>query len=251
MPSLKAAPPLQTQAEPSKAKDKKLARKEAAQQAAQVDALIKGLKQDPNLLAPFPAFSKYQRRGVAAELTYFTADTLPSQLLEWSFQLTKRNMEEHYEACAGWGWNDKKKLRELKDGDARFLTVTGTVAAPVSEPQGQTEGSPDGMPLAFVHLRFEQERGIPVAYVYEIQVEGMAQGRGIGKFLMQLVELIARKAGLGAVMLTVFKSNAGATGLYRSLGYVLDDDSPGAVEPEGAHGYEILIKKLSPPAPKA
>jgi RimJ/RimL family protein N-acetyltransferase len=49
-------------------------------------------------------------------------------------------------------------------------------------------------------------------------------------------------------MLTVFHANTAALALYNRLGYVLDDDSPGAVDPSGDHKYEILTKRLPAPA---
>ena len=38
--------------------------------------------------------------------------------------------------------------------------------------------------------RFELEDDVPVAYCYELQLEAAAQRKGLGKFLMQLLELI-------------------------------------------------------------
>lgn len=79
-----------------------------------------------------------------------------------------------------------------------------------------------------------------VMYVYEVQVEKSIQSKGMGKFLMKFLELIGRKAGLDALMLTVFCENEGARKLYKNvLGFVVDEDSPGE-----EHGYEILIKKF-------
>ena len=59
----------------------------------------------------------------------------------------------------------------------------------------------------------------------------LLQGKGLGKFLMLLLELIARKSGVTRLMLTVFHGNLAARALYRKLGYVMDDDSPTAVDP--------------------
>ena len=100
-----------------------------------------------------------------------------------------------------------------------------------------------------MHLRFEDDL-VPrrplaaVACICETQVEGAAQGRGVGRFLMQAVEMVARQRGLAAVMLTVFRANAAAGAMYRALGYAPDASSP--AEREGA-GYEILSKRLPPP----
>jgi GNAT superfamily N-acetyltransferase len=47
--------------------------------------------------------------------------------------------------------------------------------------------------VGFVHYRFVLEEDVPVLYVYELQLESRVQGKGLGKFLMELIELIAQK----------------------------------------------------------
>lgn len=47
---------------------------------------------------------------------------------------------------------------------------------------------------------------------------GPLQGKGAGRFLMQLLELMGRRSGVARLMLTVFHANAAATALYRRLG---------------------------------
>lgn len=54
-------------------------------------------------------------------------------------------------------------------------------------------------------------------YCYELQVAATAQRRGLGKFLMVLLELIARREAMTHVVLTVFKVNAAALALYTSM----------------------------------
>jgi GNAT superfamily N-acetyltransferase len=46
------------------------------------------------------------------------------------------------------------------------------------------------------------------------------QGKGLGRFLMQLLELVGRRSGVARLMLTVFHGNIGAVQLYRKLGWV-------------------------------
>ncbi len=242
----------------NKAKDKKAARKAAAEKALQVQAILKHLLQDPDLLAPFPVFKTYSRNGLNLNLQYYTADTMPKQLKNWAFDLTKINIQQFYENCPGWGWSDAKKRKELEDDNARY--VVATYAQPPEDEKNTADATAAaapataaptvGQPLAFIHMRFELEGVDPVLYIYEFHVESSAQGRGIGRFLMQIAELISRKAGLAKVMLTVFKENSAANGLYSKLGYVLDESSPGTVDPAGNHGYEILSKLLPPPPTK-
>lgn len=252
----------------TKAKDKKAARKAAAEKALQVQALLKQLLQDSNLLAPFPAFKAYSRNGLNLNLQYYTADSMPNELKTWAFDLTKTNIQQAYEECPGWGWSDSKKRKELEDSNARFIVATYggeiTTQEETKDADKTTTSNTNlndttaaakppsptltpGQAVAFIHIRFEMEGDNPVLYVYEFHVDSAIQGRGVGRFLMQMTELIARKSGLARVMLTVFKTNAGANGLYSKLGYTLDESSPGTVDPAGNHGYEILSKLLPPP----
>lgn len=254
------SPPQTKPAASSKAKDKKAARKAAAARALTAQALIKSLKAAPDLLAPFPAFRSFSRNGLALDIEYLSAEAAPADLKTWAFELTKRNVQGFYEGCPGWGWNDAKKRRELEDPDARFLVATvaapaATAAAEPTEAAATAAGAapgaalPPGARVGFVHLRYEMEGDDPVLYVYEIHVDTGAQGRGLGRFLMQVCELAACKAGLARVMLTVFTANDAARRLYAGLGYQRDADSPAATDPEGDHGYDILTKRLPPPPP--
>jgi len=254
----------------NKAKDKKAARKAAAEKALQVQAKLKQLLQDPDLLAPFPVFKTYSRKGLSLNLKYYTAESMPHELITWAFDLTKKNIQQFYESCPNWGWNDLQKRKELEDSNARFIVAT-YAEAPTEENHatdasnttsndnksaaaatlpGPASSIPTvGQPLAFIHMRFEMEGDDPVLYVYEFHVESTVQGRGVGRFLLQAAELISRKAGLAKIMLTVFTANSVANGLYSKLGYTLDETSPGTVDPVGNHGYEILSKLLPPPPP--
>mmetsp|Transcript_9740 Transcript_9740/g.29315 ORF Transcript_9740/g.29315 Transcript_9740/m.29315 type:complete len:92 (+) Transcript_9740:461-736(+) len=68
---------------------------------------------------------------------------------------------------------------------------------------------------------------------------------------MTMLELLARKHGMEAVMLTVMNANSDAAALYHRLGYVMDESSPSACDAADDCGYEILTKKLAPrPTPE-
>uniref|UniRef100_A0A453PP21 N-alpha-acetyltransferase 40 n=1 Tax=Aegilops tauschii subsp. strangulata TaxID=200361 RepID=A0A453PP21_AEGTS len=104
-----------------------------------------------------------------------------------------------------------------------------------------------GRLLSFVHNRFVIEEGVPVLYAYELQLESSAQGKGLRKFLMQLIELINARMLVepnGAVMLTVQKSNTDAMAFYNNLGHVISTTSPSRFDPliRTHRSYEILCK---------
>ncbi|EFN54697.1 hypothetical protein CHLNCDRAFT_24426 [Chlorella variabilis] len=150
------------------------------------------------LAAQYPAFQRYDRKGLAAALRFYGAAELPPAMVDWALDLTRHHMSALYEACPDWGWSDARKRGELADPAARHLVL--------------------GQPVAFVHFRFEEEEGEAVLYCYEIQVAAAVQGKGLGRFLMQLLELVGRKSGVARLMLTVFHQSAAAVALYRKLG---------------------------------
>ena len=59
--------------------------------------------------------------------------------------------------------------------------------------------------MAFTSFRFDFEEKIEVLYCYEIHAEEAVRSKGLGKLLMQVLLLIAGRAKMQKVMLTVFK----------------------------------------------
>jgi GNAT superfamily N-acetyltransferase len=88
-----------------------------------------------------------------------------------------------------WPSEEKVKRREMVVSEARYIFVHEAPNA--SSPTDCEEKR--GSMVGFVHYRFTLEEEIPVLYVYELQLEPRVQAKGLGKFLMQLIELIARK----------------------------------------------------------
>jgi ribosomal protein S18 acetylase RimI-like enzyme len=59
------------------------------------------------------------------------------------------------------------------------------------------------------------------AWVYDIEIEQSARGRGLGRAAMLAAEGVAVAAGATELGLNVFGSNERAISLYRSLGYAV------------------------------
>lgn len=214
----------QTKKALSKSKEKKLQRTLANEQAAAVTAHLKSLTENPNPLSDFAALLNFNKNGIDIKVQATSVADVPPCIIDWAFQLTEAHMKPSYEGCSNWGWKPKEKKKELQHEDARYLIAYNNVE--------------NASPVAFLHYRYEEEHGQPIVYVYEIQVDTSVQGKGVGAYLMRLIELIARKGKLKRILLTVFHDNVGAYGLYRKLGYVLDDDSP------AGEGYDILTKRF-------
>ena len=101
-----------------------------------------------------------------------------------------------------WPVEEKIKRREMVAPEARYIFVrSSSPNASLNEKlvnnkekmiSGHWIG--DGDPVvAFVQYRFVIEEDVPVLYVFELQLESSVQRKGLGKFLMQLLELIAHK----------------------------------------------------------
>ncbi|KAF8052598.1 hypothetical protein N665_1540s0020 [Sinapis alba] len=138
-----------------------------------------------------------------------------------------------------WPLQAKVKRKEMSSADARYIFVREELRYEAST---REEGCYEI--AGFVHYRFTLEEEIPVLYVYEIQLESRIQGKGLGEFLMQLIELIASKNQMSAIVLTVQTSNALAKTFYMSkLGYRISSISPSKANfPTFSAKYEILCK---------
>ena len=90
---------------------------------------------------------------------------------------------------------------------------------------------PDGRPLDGHHLfAIEDEHGVAIGrlwyaereadvFLYAIELDESARGRGYGREAMQAFEELAREHRAASIWLNVFGGNEVARSLYRSLGY--------------------------------
>lgn len=100
-----------------------------------------------------------------------------------------------------WPTEEKVKRKEMVMPEARYIFVHEAPNASSDEILTMSERKETltvclenrGSMVGFVQYRFTLEEEIPVLYVYELQLEPHVQAKGLGKFLMQLIELIARK----------------------------------------------------------
>ena len=100
-----------------------------------------------------------------------------------------------------WPSEEKIKRREMVAPEAQYILVWQFAADCIAQNSRKQDAGvecTDGACardclLGFVHYRFVLEEDFPVVYVYELQLESTAQKKGLGKFLMQLIELVARK----------------------------------------------------------
>ncbi|KAK9686832.1 Acetyltransferase (GNAT) family [Popillia japonica] len=207
----------------NKGKEKRLARKEEQMRIAVAKEIVDKANKLSDPLEPFPVFRKFNKNGIEAELYIKRVGEICDVTKEWVFNLTKQNMKAKYEDCS-WGWNDTKKYEELTDEDAWYLIAQ----------------SKDGKPIGFSHFRFDLDEGVEVLYCYELQIEPAVMRRGLGKFMMQILELVAFTNHMRKVVLTVLKHNK-YNYFFKALNYQLDESSP-VDDDEETYPYAILSK---------
>ncbi|EDO32371.1 predicted protein [Nematostella vectensis] len=192
-------------------------------------ALVDAANKLENPFEPLIAFRKYNRNGLELEIACQRVTEMKAEDVDWAFDLTKRNMETLYEE-SDWGWNDKRKREEMTDDNAWYLIARNS--------QGGRQ--------ALCEFRFELDENMEeVIYCYEIQIEPSLQHKGVGKFLMQILELIGHKCSMKKIVLTVFKENTvGYKFFTDSLKYEIDETAPSKWDPTEEFCYEILSKPL-------
>jgi ribosomal protein S18 acetylase RimI-like enzyme len=173
-----------------------------------------------DVMEGFKPFGVFDRNGLRCSID-FACPGHPSWSAEAAratFELTRSNMRALYEAAPEWGWKEGAKRAEMLDPENRYLLAReaasdagggsgGAAAAPSAEGGGgaaaaaapSAEGdcaAVAGEILGFVSFRFVLEGDFDVLYVYELQMGPKAQRKGLGKHLMQICELVARKSGM-------------------------------------------------------
>ena len=99
-----------------------------------------------------------------------------------------------------------------------------------------------GKLLAFSHFRYDMDYDDEVLYIYEIQLEDSVRRKGLGRFMMQVLEVMAFKADMRKIMVTVFKHNPGAQKFFKdALKYEIDETCP-VDDVYEQYDYQIISK---------
>uniref|UniRef100_A0A804I9J0 N-alpha-acetyltransferase 40 n=1 Tax=Musa acuminata subsp. malaccensis TaxID=214687 RepID=A0A804I9J0_MUSAM len=209
-------------------KEKKIKRKEVLEKKKAIDEIIKKASSVKDHLVSFPPFCHYERNGLSVCLESGLGDQLAPPVKKYIQNLLKVNMEGPY--GPEWQMEEKVKRREMVSPEAHYIFVR----------QSTNTTSNENLSTKSEETTYPGQTGDRNRLL-----ETCTQRKGLGKFLMQLIELIARKNHMGAVMLTVQKANVLAMNFYTTkLRYVISNISPSRVDPLiGAEkSYEILCK---------
>jgi ribosomal protein S18 acetylase RimI-like enzyme len=131
-------------------------------------------------------------------------------ILEKCFKLIEETSADDYRNSE-IKWSASQKRKEMRLPDMKYLVYRHRET---------------GQVIGFTSFMVTYEDGYEVVYVYEIHLLQDWQGKGLGKRLMSIVDIISSKVGVGKIMLTVFKANTKAIQWYDKLGYTEDTFSP-------------------------
>ncbi|GAA55050.1 N-alpha-acetyltransferase 40 NatD catalytic subunit [Clonorchis sinensis] len=152
---------------------------------------------------------------------------LPEELLNDLFSILQKNMQ------SSWGWDEDKKRAETFSPKAWLLLCRIGVA----------QDSPKQM-AGFVSFRFEREGQYAVLYCYDIQLREEFRGLSIGRYLMDVLSMVARTHRMERLLLTVFKANKRALKFFHTLGFKTDESDPSQFKDNPPVDYQILSKIL-------
>ena len=184
-----------------------------------------------NALTLAQFYNQFFPRSIAGKLesstnlriTLSTWKEMPPISREACINLVELTSWDHYHSSEK-GWSRAKKLKEMGHPAMKYLLLNPIPAAPLTGKEGklveleQTDG--------FLSFMVTEEDRYEVIYCYELHLRPSLQGKGLGRTMMEVMEMIGSKVGVEKAMLTVFRSNNKAVEAYKSWGYGLDEFSP-------------------------
>lgn len=212
-----------------KGKEKKLKRKEEILKLNQAVLAVKTADLVENPLEDLVAFQKFSRNGLDLRIECKLVKYLSEEEFSATLNLVERNMHSLYDASS-WGWNEKGKMEEMQEENARYLLAYDN----------------EDKIVAMSHFRFDVDDDLEILYCYEVQLNEDVRRKGLGKFLMQILELMAVRAKMKKVILTVFKANDKAVEFFtKKMKYTVDETSPQFQDEDFEnYDYEIYSKPL-------
>merc|ERR1711872_1047377 len=125
---------------------------------------------------------------------------------------------------AEFGWRVKKE--ELWSNHAWYMLA-------------RTE---EGRAVAFSHFRYDINCDDEVLYCYEIQVEEGFRRKGLGRFMMKVLEMLCLKADMLKLMVTIFKKDVPQAEFFKKALKFEKDETGFAHTVNEQFKYEILCR---------
>uniref|UniRef100_A0A1I8GAZ1 N-alpha-acetyltransferase 40 n=3 Tax=Macrostomum lignano TaxID=282301 RepID=A0A1I8GAZ1_9PLAT len=157
------------------------------------------------------------------------ADDVSADDRDVIMQLISDNMSALY-AESSWGWKEREKKREIFDDRHYFLLA---------------RRDSDKKLVGLANIRFDLDFNAPVLYCYELQVRSDCQGQGLGKFLLLSMQIMATRARMAKLMVTVFKANERTLKFFYDMRFKRDETDLGEQGENVDLDYVILSKTTS------
>ncbi len=126
---------------------------------------------------------------------------------------------ELFPRLAAFALPENRSAEDLWRGDADLLRLWSTGAAPQCIVHVAVDIDQAILGIAMAQLREELLSHEPSAHLEVLVVRDDAEGKGIGKALIQSIEQAVQKQGARSVTLHVFATNTRARAVYERLGF--------------------------------
>jgi len=126
---------------------------------------------------------------------------------------------ELFPRLAAFDVPENRSAEDLWRGDAELLRLWSTGQAPQCLVHVAVNTEQIVLGIAMAQLREELLSHAPSAHLEVIVVRDDAEGQGIAKALIQMIEQAVREQGARSITLHVFASNTRARAVYERLGY--------------------------------
>jgi len=126
---------------------------------------------------------------------------------------------ELFPRLAAFDLPPNRSAEDLWRGDAELLRLWSTGRVPQCLVFVAVDPEQAILGIAMAQLREELLSHAPSAHLEVIVVRDDAEGQGIGKALIQMIEQAVREQGARSISLHVFATNTRARAVYERLGY--------------------------------
>jgi N-alpha-acetyltransferase 40 len=188
------------------------------------------LKDFTNQYLPIDAVNSLQT-STSLNLSLQTWTSMPPTLRTACLNLIELTNSTHYQSSE-MGWSRAKKLKEMRHPAMKYSLLLPSALASPSHTEEGVQG--------FLSFMVTEEDGYDVIYCYELHLQPERQGQGLGKRMMEVMEIMGARVGVEKAMLTVFRSNEKAVRAYQKWGYGVDEFSP-----EGRRLRDGTVKESS------
>jgi len=212
----------------TKAKEKKAEKKAAEKKAYEkknegvANVKLANSVEDPLANLPKP-FSVYNKNGLDLTLETVRAPDMEEKDLAWAFNTVKTTMKPLYDEAykndpnMGFGWKEQAKQTKMRDDLAWYLMVR----------------TKEGTAVAFSLFRFVMDSDEEVLYCYELQVGQAFRRKGLGRFMMKVLEMLMIKADMLKLKCTILKKDKPMVEFFgNALKFEMDETSFVAAVPE-------------------